>query len=1217
MKIKLLICKVFLAGLLLPILLNCKKEAIKTAPTATISALTNITATSASSGGEITADGGATITARGVCWSTNQNPTTSDAKTSNQSGTGSFISSITGLIPGATYNVKAYATNSVGTGYSSQSTFTTLALAPILSTTDLSEVTSTTANSGGNITNDGGSAVTARGVCWSTSQNPTIADSKISSGTGSGSFTSAIMGLNPGATYYVRAYATNSIGTGYGNQITATATAILPVLTTSIVSALTSTTATSGGNITSDGGAAVTARGVCWGTSASPTIANSKTTDGTATGTFTSPITGLIPGATYYIRAYATNSIGNAYGNEVTATSTAILPTLSTVTATSILTTSVTSGGNITSDGGAIVTARGVCWSSSQNPTTTDSKTTNGTGSGTFSSSITGLTPGATYYIRSYATNSIGTAYGNEVTATSTAALPTLSTATVTSILTTTATSGGNIISNGGSVVTVRGVCWSTTANPTIGSSKTADGTGSGTFSSLITGLAPGATYYIRSYATNSIGTAYGNEVTATSTATLPTLSTVTVTSILTTSTTSGGNITSDGGSSVTARGVCWSTSQNPTTTDSKTTNGIGSGTFSSSITGLTPGATYYIRAYATNSIGTVYGNEVTATSTATLPTLSTVTVTSILTTSVTSGGNITSDGGSSVTARGVCWSTTANPTIGSSKTTDGTGSGIFSSSITGLAPGATYYIRAYATNSIGTAYGNEVTATSTAAMPALSTATVTSILTTSATSGGNITSNGGSVVTARGVCWSTTANPTIASSKTTDGTGSGSFTSSIIGLAPGATYYIRAYATNSIGTVYGNEVTATSTAALPTLSTTTVTSILTTSATSGGNITSNGGSSVTARGVCWSTTANPTIASSKTTDGTGSGVFSSSLTGLTPGATYYIRAYATNSIGTVYGNQLTLTMSAILPVISTNMMSSITETTAIGGGSITSDGGEVITARGVCLSITQNPTTSNTKINNGSGVGSFNSNIAGLAANSTYYLRAYATNSIGTVYGSEMSFSTLQGNGNMVTDFDGNVYHTVTIGTQVWMVENLKTTTYRNGDPIQNVTGNTAWSALRIGAYCWYNNDATYKNTNYGALYNWYTVSDSRNMAPWGWHVPTDAEWTNLTTFLGESVAGLKLRETGTAHWFDTNTYATNSSGFTALPGGQRDGFGLFDSGPFNGLGTMDFWWSSTAYNATDAWARYVSYYSSSVGRDNGNNFNKVRGYSVRCVKD
>ena len=513
MKIKSTIYTVLLAGLLLPILLNCKKEAIKTAPTVSISVATNVTATSASAGGDITADGGAAITAKGICWSTNQSPTTSDSKTSNGSGTGSFTGSLTGLTPGATYNIRAYAINSVGTGYSSQSTFTTPALAPVLSTADLSAITATTATSGGNITNDGGSPVTARGVCWGKNQNPTTADAKTTDGTGTGSFTSAITGLTPGTAYYFRAYATNNIGTAYGNQVTATTTATLSTLTTAAVSAITSSMATSGGNITNDGGAAITARGVCWSTSSNPTTANSKTTDGTGTGSFTSSITGLTPGATYYVKAYATNSIGTAYGNELTLTASAISPVLTTGNISNITATSAVSGGNITTDGGLPVTARGVCWSTSANPTISNNKTTDGTGIGSFVSSITGLTPGATYYVKAYATNSIGTAYGNELTLTASAISPVLTTGNISNITATTAISGGNITSDGGAPIVARGVCWSTSSSPITSNSKTTDGTGTGSFTSSLTGLSSNTTYYVRAYASNRVGTAYGNQI--------------------------------------------------------------------------------------------------------------------------------------------------------------------------------------------------------------------------------------------------------------------------------------------------------------------------------------------------------------------------------------------------------------------------------------------------------------------------------------------------------------------------------------------------------------------------------------------------------------------------------------------------------------------------------------------------------------------------------
>jgi hypothetical protein len=199
-----------------------------------------------------------------------------------------------------------------------------------------------------------------------------------------------------------------------------------------------------------------------------------------------------------------------------------------------------------------------------------------------------------------------------------------------------------------------------------------------------------------------------------------------------------------------------------------------------------------------------------------------------------------------------------------------------------------------------------------------LTTAPATSITSAMATSGGNITDDGGAPVTARGVCWGTSSNPDITGSHTTDGTGNGAFASSITGLTATTTYYVRAYATNSEGTAYGNQVSFTTTnnpAALPTVTTTVLSSITTTTAAGGGNVTADGGATITARGVCWSTTANPTTAlTTKTTDGTGVGIFTSALTGLTAGTTYHVRAYATNSVGTAYGADETFTTTASIP---------------------------------------------------------------------------------------------------------------------------------------------------------------------------------------------------------------------------------------------------------------------------------------------------------------
>jgi uncharacterized protein (TIGR02145 family) len=195
------------------------------------------------------------------------------------------------------------------------------------------------------------------------------------------------------------------------------------------------------------------------------------------------------------------------------------------------------------------------------------------------------------------------------------------------------------------------------------------------------------------------------------------------------------------------------------------------------------------------------------------------------------------------------------------------------------------------------------------------------------------------------------------------------------------------------------------------------------------------------------------------------------------------------------------------------------------------------------------------------------------------------------------------------VTDIDGNVYQTVTIGTQVWMAENLKVTHYRNGDPIPHVTDGGTWSGLSTGAYCNYNNDEGNVAT-YGRLYNWYAVDDSRNIAPAGWHMPTDAEWQILVDYLGgEAVAGGKLKEAGTAHWYCPNTGATNESGFTALPGGCRDYYGNFGFMGFDaGI------WSSTEYDSNHAWYRYLDFNYSGVSRDDDS---KQFGFSVRCVRD
>jgi uncharacterized protein (TIGR02145 family) len=293
--------------------------------------------------------------------------------------------------------------------------------------------------------------------------------------------------------------------------------------------------------------------------------------------------------------------------------------------------------------------------------------------------------------------------------------------------------------------------------------------------------------------------------------------------------------------------------------------------------------------------------------------------------------------------------------------------------------------------------------------------------------------------------------------------------------------------------------------------------------------------------------------------------------------------------------------------ILTTANVSGITQTSAVSGGNIKADNKDSVTGRGICWSITTDPKIVNNKTNNGNGAGSFVSNLTGLQPGTVYYVRAYAINNADTIYGSTISFSTQ--NYGTVTDIDGNVYKTITIGTQIWMAENLRTTRYNDGTAIPLVKDEAAWAGLSTSGYCWYRNEeANFKET-YGALYNWYSINTNK-LCPMGWQVASDAEWTALTTYLGgESVAGGKLKETGTTYWVDPNSGATNELGYTALPGGFR-----YYDGKFFDFGFSGYWWSSEESSESRAYFRFMYFDDSNFYRFNNA---KKMGLSIRCIKD
>ena len=289
-------------------------------------------------------------------------------------------------------------------------------LPTVVTSTEINGIAATVAHGGGNVTSSGKSTVIRRGLCWSKLQYPTIVNAYTTNGRGEGEFTATMENLEVGTTYYVRAYATNGVGTAYGQQVTFTTLSGLPVIASqaSPVSSITATSAVSGGEVTADGGFTITQRGVCWSVSPDPTISNARTIDGNGTGSFISTLTGLTPGTTYYLRAYATNQNGTVYSEQRIFTTLSGLPAVITTSATNITSTNAVCGGNVTTDGGFLVTARGVCYSTSPNPTTSSPHTSDGSGIGSYTSHLTGLTPNTTYYYRAYATNANGTMYGEE-----------------------------------------------------------------------------------------------------------------------------------------------------------------------------------------------------------------------------------------------------------------------------------------------------------------------------------------------------------------------------------------------------------------------------------------------------------------------------------------------------------------------------------------------------------------------------------------------------------------------------------------------------------------------------------------------------------------------------------------------------------------------------------------------------------------------------------
>ncbi|MFH0756239.1 MAG: FISUMP domain-containing protein [Bacteroidota bacterium] len=626
-------------------------------------------------------------------------------------------------------------------------------------------------------------------------------------------------------------------------------------------------------------------------------------------------------------------------------------------------------------------------------------------------------------------------------------------------------------------------------------------------------------------------------------------------------------------------------------------------------------------------------------------------------------GGEVTTEGGSAVTLRGVCWGSKSNPTISDNHTEDGMGAGAFTSEITGLAPYTAYYVRAFASNSEGTTYGEQLQLRTLSA----SDATVTDIdgnvyqtirfgeqiwmkenLKTTRYANGISISYMESAADWAGLgpdgkayCWydNSMENRDIYGGLYTwaaamnGAAGSITNPSGIQGVCPDGWHLpsnsewmdleIYLGLTESVvedlqreETVVGGKMKEEGTSHWNSPNTG-ATNSSGFSALPAGYMGNGGPEEIGKTTRFWSASEfNNSYAWIRTLN------FDHASVSLNE-----YDKYQGISVRCVQGDGM-----AVRPSVTTLAITEFTSSAAKAGGEVTYDGEMEVTVRGVCWSTSAGPTISDDTTLNGTGTGKFESEISGLDPGTKYYVKAYAMNRLGTGYGNEVSFRTKFDYGYTVTDIDGNVYNTIQIGDQLWMAENLKTTRYADGSAIPHVESTLDWDLLgdEGKAYCWYNNQVGNKDI-YGALYSWSAAlngattsaqepSGIQGACPDGWHVPSNREWKTLERAVGMTSywidlsgwrgtdEGGKLKEQGFSHWVSPNSGASNESGFTALPGGNR---GI--TGNFSDMGSYGYFCSTTEY-LNGVVIRYLSNTSSQIWLGN---LSRRMGTSVRCLAD
>ena len=631
-------------------------------------------------------------------------------------------------------------------------------------------------------------------------------------------------------------------------------------------------------------------------------------------GEYTAQLNGLNPNKKYTYCAYTINPMGTYYGEVKSFTTNVDMPAVTSAVVSAITSTTAKFSSSVKSHGGETVTEVGFYYSTepSVDPETA-LKVNQPYSQDAFSIDVEKLDVYTKYYVMAYATNSAGTTYSDVATFTTDSSYPTVQTVGATDINSQGATLSGSVLSDNGASITERGfVYMQGTGTPTTDSYKLKVSGKTGEYTGALSGLEPNKKYSFRAYAVNSKGTAYGEVMSFLTVTGLPKVSAVDVSKIASTSATLTADVTDHGGETVSEVGFYYSLDPAvDVETSVKVTRNYAGGAFSTSLTDLSVFTTYYVKAYAVNSAGVAYSSVVSFKTLADVPVVQTLGSAEVGSDGATLSGTVLTDNGASITERGFVWMqgdgtpTTSNSKLKSSGTT-----GDFTAALTGLEPNKKYSFRAYAINSVGTAYGAVMTFSTIADLPSLSATKVSNLNTTSATFTSSVISHGGETVSEVGFYYSKSEDVSVATAfKVTESYSSDTFVIDVGDLEIGTQYYVRAYAKNSAGEALNPIVSFKTVSTEPSVKTTGSSEITAYSALLSGEVLDDNGEPVTECGFVWlKGTSTPTTSSQKITlEGT-LGAISATLSGLEPDQTYTFRAYAKNSKGTAYGDPMTFT---------------------------------------------------------------------------------------------------------------------------------------------------------------------------------------------------------------------------------------------------------------------------------------------------------------------